>query len=899
MGRRVVRASTEAEWRRPWLTAAPTSLDHRVPLRAAPPAEPVPEPVEPPAPKKPKEPVQQAIPLTLTKNDPAREFYPDMPLRGEGDSWSDFPAPPRRPEPVAPKHEDVEQLGLFTHPYATGVQSPIPLGGQDFQWSDSIPEEEVYRALVEKYNAASDDQKRWGSQWYDTAGEYIRNLSQATGRSESQVAAVMAAFSPQTAWDPNMQQATYFLLNHDPSDPGSMKRMRDAMPSIGANLDRAARIMDADGNDDAAIEAALGGGNDTPKIKNFWRGMLGDRDAMTIDTWMVRAMLGQHLDLGDSAAAQDVLNWAGSYDKLSAVARRAAKDLGVDPRALQAIVWSQVNPSADYSPLSPDAWKSLDDARTKRWTEKPMKKPMPDYTHGPGWRALPAPALSGAPGYAPSRAAAAEAQPIYRVDLPAARRLRAAAPVKLYRGVRVNLPDDIVAEMREKLADPTTAAEFGRELQLGPRILDHLATQPWEATVGGALHDWTGLGPHWHTDPRFAHTAAYGDLDERQQGNGKRDWPLLMVAEWDGSGSVDTFGGDSLEKETQLGRGTPLRVTSLLLQPELVPGGGVKGRELLWRPDWQRLTESHGISTGGPRQYTAGRRVAFRLGWYEKDESLPGNWALPLRDGEMGAYPRLGGRVRGVGLGRRSVTGPSGVQGRRAESSDQRPAVEGGQGRQRLPRHTSTTWGQESDSQCSLTRDGGVRRATAPRHVRAALPRSEQGELRAVEPELRHALAERLGHGGPRLAQQRQENALQAWARVHAGEHTPASQWESALPVLPSGPTWFKPVAGLRFELGPPDEGKWAYAIEDEARDGLATGETLAELCWDGDTGEVNWIETYKGHRRRGIARDLFHWVRNNHQSDLHHSDDLSEDGRAFAEAVAALRVARRLLRGF
>ena len=264
--------------------------------------------------------------------------------------------------------------------------------------------------------------------------------------------------------------------------------------------------------------------------------------------------------------------------------------------------------------------------------------------------------------------------------------------------------------MREKLADPTTAAEFGRELQLGPRILDHLATQPWEATVGGALHDWTGLGPHWHTDPRFAHTAAYGDLDERQQGNGKRDWPLLMVAEWDGSGSVDTFGGDSLEKETQLGRGTPLRVTSLLLQPELVPGGGVKGRELLWRPDWQRLTESHGISTGGPRQYTAGRRVAFRLGWYEKDESLPGNWAFARDD---------------------------------------------------------------------------------------------------------------------------------------------------------------------------------------------ATGETLAELCWDGDTGEVNWIETYKGHRRRGIARDLFHWVRNNHQSDLHHSDDLSEDGRAFAEAVAALRVARRLLRGF
>lgn len=65
--------------------------------------------------------------------------------------------------------------------------------------------------------------------------EYIRNPSQATGRSESQVAAVMAAFSADGV-DPNMQQATYFLLNHDPSDPGSMKRMRDAMPSIGVRI---------------------------------------------------------------------------------------------------------------------------------------------------------------------------------------------------------------------------------------------------------------------------------------------------------------------------------------------------------------------------------------------------------------------------------------------------------------------------------------------------------------------------------------------------------------------------------------------------------------------------------------------------------------------------------------
>jgi len=170
--------------------------------------------------------------------------------------------------------------------------------------------------------------------------------------------------------------------------------------------------------------------------------------------------------------------------------------------------------------------------------------------------------------------------------------------------------------MREKLADIRSRDEAGRELEIGPKILQHLATQPWQATLSSAKFDWTGLGPHWHTEPRFAHTAAYGDLDEGQQGKGKHDWPLMITAEWDGiTGLTEPYGDDKLEHETQLLRGSPLKITSLVLQPELDPNGDVYRRlpggitnsvELLHNP----LYERHGIHPGGPMMLTAAATAA-------------------------------------------------------------------------------------------------------------------------------------------------------------------------------------------------------------------------------------------------------------------------------------------------
>ena len=88
---------------------------------------------------------------------------------------------------------------------------------------------------------------------------------------------------------------------------------------------------------------------------------------------------------------------------------------------------------------------------------------------------------------------------------------------------------------------------------------------------------------------------------------------------------------------------------------------------------------------------------------------------------------------------------------------------------------------------------------------------------------------------------------------------------------------WAKQSA-LHFERSSEEPTNWAWLHDD--------GWPLSEICWNPDDGEVNWLTTHKNHRMKGHGRALFNWVRDNHQPDLHHSDDLTDDGRGFAQHV-------------
>lgn len=256
-----------------------------------------------------------------------------------------------------------------------------------------IPEE-IERSVIDKYNASDEGTREAGGQWYDTANEYIRNLAEKTGRDPAQVAAIVSAFSPQTAWDANMAAANYFLMNYDPSNPDAIN---DKMGGLGGNLERAKRIHGA--ADEEGYLEALQNGNDAHKITNFYHNMMGDKDAVTIDSWMARALLGKGADGLADKSVQKVLGWKDGYDTMANAVRSAAAKLGVSPRELQAIVWSQVVPTAgDYKELTPEQRVKKDKQRTKYIENSPTSKILPDYFHGPGWKAAPEPTYPNAKG---------------------------------------------------------------------------------------------------------------------------------------------------------------------------------------------------------------------------------------------------------------------------------------------------------------------------------------------------------------------------------------------------------------------------------------------------------------------------------------------------------------------
>jgi len=67
----------------------------------------------------------------------------------------------------------------------------------------------------------------------------------------------------------------------------------------------------------------------------------------------------------------------------------------------------------------------------------------------------------------------------------------------------------------------------------------------------------------------------------------------------------------------------------------------------------------------------------------------------------------------------------------------------------------------------------------------------------------------------------------------------------------------------------------------------------LSAITW-GPSGEIGNVETHPDHRRRGLATQLFDYVKQNHRPDLRHSPTLSEDGKAWSRYEQSRTAARR-----
>lgn len=162
-------------------------------------------------------------------------------------------------------------------------------------------------------HGASLSQAAQAGAWYANANSIARELSITSGHSLEVTSSVIAAFSPRCPWARNVFLATEFLAGNPVATLGSS--IRNAEKALTMGFD------------------ALNG----RKTNAFARNIAGNLDAVTIDTWMIKAA---GLDSSKS------LNKT-TYNELSDAVIEVANDYNLRPAVTQALIWIIVRGSAE------------------------------------------------------------------------------------------------------------------------------------------------------------------------------------------------------------------------------------------------------------------------------------------------------------------------------------------------------------------------------------------------------------------------------------------------------------------------------------------------------------------------------------------------------------------------
>ena len=182
--------------------------------------------------------------------------------------------------------------------------------------------DEHVAALAHWYGRADENVKAEGRAWYDASREIVRELAAPHHLPHDMVAASLAALSPMTRWTANVAGTIRLLHAYE------------------HHLSRAPRNCTLFYKNAAKAWAILHGGNPwdlfdrSPKVFAFWRNLCGDEQAVTVDTWMLRAV-GE--DVAASGGAKPAM-----VNRVSAAVRECAWKYGETPASFQAIVWVQI-----------------------------------------------------------------------------------------------------------------------------------------------------------------------------------------------------------------------------------------------------------------------------------------------------------------------------------------------------------------------------------------------------------------------------------------------------------------------------------------------------------------------------------------------------------------------------
>lgn len=173
---------------------------------------------------------------------------------------------------------------------------------------------QLTRSILRHFRNADDDTIAAGMQWYERASGVCESIAAGTGHTLTQAAVATAHLSPRTRWAGNVQLLDD-LLHGRPKPHWALTRQ----------WDHAAASLTAD-------DPLATFGRRANKTRSFAHAILGDTDAVAIDTWNERVA---GCPTGWTRAKSKYLVVEDSY-------RRAARIVGLPARELQAVTWCQI-----------------------------------------------------------------------------------------------------------------------------------------------------------------------------------------------------------------------------------------------------------------------------------------------------------------------------------------------------------------------------------------------------------------------------------------------------------------------------------------------------------------------------------------------------------------------------
>lgn len=171
----------------------------------------------------------------------------------------------------------------------------------------------MVQKLVNAWSRATDEERSLGAAWYATQHSKIGSMAKQHNVSKACAAGVVAALSPRLRWSVNVRAAETLLSGVSPS--GVFK----------ASLRKAQRILAGE----KPLRVLSG-----PKVRAFYRALMGDESAAVVDVWVARAV-GWTKEIK-----------AKAYARIARALAKAAEIVGTAVAKLQAVAWAVVRGSA-------------------------------------------------------------------------------------------------------------------------------------------------------------------------------------------------------------------------------------------------------------------------------------------------------------------------------------------------------------------------------------------------------------------------------------------------------------------------------------------------------------------------------------------------------------------------